>query len=201
MLELLRKSWWTISMRGLLITVFGVLAIMDVQQQTSSTQAVYNAFSIFLKLGFMFAVSGALLVFVGLAFRRRLSNWFILVITAIPDLVLAIYIFANGQQATMYFAKIMGIWIVIVGLVFAVAAVRVKSVRILLGIIALICLVFGTFVLLNKETTVFIAYGTISYFTVLLGLAIIALGFSARRLGGGRPKNKETLPQGGANDR
>lgn len=185
MLELFRKSWWTISLRGLLITIFGLLAIIDVQKQTNTTDSLFNAFTIFIKLGFMFAISGALLLFVGIAFRKKLSNWFILVITAIPDIILSIYIFANGQQATIYFGKIMGIWILIVGFALIVAAVKInnKIMRTILGILALICIVFGAFVELNRMTSLFIVYGTISYFTVLLGLVILALGFVARNAG------------------
>lgn len=182
MLELLRKSWWTISLRGLFIVAFGVLAIMNVQQANEG-QAITIAFTIFLKLGFMFALSGALFLFVGIAFRKKLSNWFVLVLTGLPDLVLAGYIFLKGQDAAMYFAKIMGVWVIIVGLALLIAAIRVKFLRIVLGISGLVCIGFGLFVLLNKLISLIVVYGTISYFTVLLGIVIIALGFMARKLG------------------
>ena len=192
MLELLRKSWWTISVRGLLIALFGVLAIMDVQQQKTATDGLFNAFTIFVKLGFLFAISGALLLIVGIAFRKKIANWFVLIITALPDIVLAIYIFANGEKATYYFGKIMGIWIVVVGFCLIVAAVRIKNsvMRAVLGILALICLIFGAFVELNDITSLFIVYGAISYFTVLLGLVIIVLGFAARKIGAQKPGNQ-----------
>ena len=183
MLELLRKSWWTLSLRGLFIVFFGVSAIMDAQKQTSFSQGVYNAYGIFFKLGLMFMATGGLLLATGLVFRKKLSNWFVLVITAIPDLVLAIYIFANGQKATIYYTKIMGIWIVLLGLVFLVVAFRVKFARVLLFILAFICTAFGLIVIFNPEFSVFSVNGTIAYFTVLLGLAVITLGISARKVG------------------
>lgn len=194
MIELFRKSWWTISLRGLLITIFGLLAIIDVQKQTNTADSLFNAFTIFIKLGFMFAISGALLLFVGLAFRKKISYWFVLVITAIPDIILSIYIFTNGQKATHYFGKIMGIWILIVGFALIAAAVKInnKLMRIILGILSVICIVFGAFVELNQMTSLFIVYGTISYFTVLLGLVILALGFVARNAG---KKKDENLPK------
>jgi uncharacterized membrane protein HdeD (DUF308 family) len=187
MLELLRKSWWTISLRGVLITIFGILAIMDGQREISPADPVYNGFTIFVKLGLMFAISGGIQLFVGIAFRKRLKNWFLLVISSIPDIILCIVIFANGQQTTAFFGKVMGVWILIVGFALILAATRVKKVmRIILGILAVICILFGAFVELNEMTSLFIAYGTISYFTVLLGLVIFALGFSARRIGLGK---------------
>lgn len=186
MLELLRKSWWTISLRGLFIVGFGLLAITDAQRQTSFSQGVYNAYGIFFKLGLMFLATGGLLLVTGLLFRKRFSNWLVLVLTAIPDLVLAVYIFANGQRATMYYTKIMGIWIVLLGLTFLFVSFRVKFARIFLWILSFICTAFGLVVIYNPEFSVFSVSGTIAYFTVLLGITVIALGFSARKIGLGK---------------
>lgn len=191
MLELLRKSWWTVSLRGLFIVLFGISAILDAQKQTSFSQGVYNAYGIFFRLGLMFAATGGLLLTAGLLFRKRWSNWFILVLTAIPDLVLSVYIFVNGQKATIYYTKIMGIWIILLGLVFLIVAFRVKFARLLLLILACICVAFGLVVIFNPEFSVFSVNGTIAYFTVLLGLSVITLGFSARKLG----RKKNDLPE------
>lgn len=170
-------------MRGLFIVFFGISAILDAQKQTSFSQGIYNAYGIFFKLGLMFAVTGGLLLTAGIVFRRRWSNWFILVVTAIPDLVLSLYIFINGQKATIYYTKIMGIWIILLGVVFIIVAFRIKFARIVLIILSLICIAFGFIVIYNPEFSVFSVNGTIAYFTVLLGLTIISLGFSARKLG------------------
>ena len=183
MLELLRKSWWTISLRGLFIVGFGLLAVIDAQKRTSFSQGVYNAYGIFFKLGLMFLATGGLLLATGLIFRKRLSNWLVLVVTAIPDLVLAVYIFANGQKATIYYTKIMGIWIILLGLAFLMVSFRIKFARVLLWILSFICVAFGLVVIFNPEFSVFSVSGTIAYFTVLLGLTVIAMGFSARKIG------------------
>lgn len=194
MLELFRKSWWTISLRGALIAIFGVLAVMDMGKQTSSADQVYNGFTIFVKLGFIFALSGAIVIATGFFFRNRLKNWFVLILSGIPDIILSVVIFVNGQATTAYFGKIMGIWILIVGLVLIFAATRVNKVlRIILGILGLVCLIFGAFVELNEMTSLFIVYGAISYFTILLGLVIFALGFAARKLGGNKDESNKKM--------
>lgn len=178
MLELLRKSWWTISLRGLFILVFGILAISG-----PSTDKLTEGLTTFARLGVLFLLSGGVLLLVGLVFRKKMSNWFLLVLTAIPDLALAMYLFFSGKQGNEYFARIMGIWILLVGLCFLLAAVRFKSVRILLGILSLICLGFGLFVYLNKDTALLVVYNTINYFVVLLGVVLVSLGFAARKIG------------------
>lgn len=176
MLELLRKSWWTISLRGLFIVAFGVVAVLSPSDNV-------EGLGTFAKLGVMFLLSGGLLLFVGIAFRKKLSNWLLLVITALPDLALGMYFIFSGKQGNEIFARVMSIWILLLGLGFVFMAIRFKNVRILLGILGFICLGFGLFVYLNKDTSLLVVYNTINYFVVLLGIVIITLGFSARKVG------------------
>lgn len=184
MLELIRRNWWTVSLRGLLFAVFGLLVIRDSQTMVSYSEGVYQAFGLFFKLGLMFAVSGIIIVLAALWSRRKeVKSWWVLLLSALPDFILSGYVLFNGQKATVYYIKIMGIWIVLLGIAFLLISFKAKGLRILLYILAAICAGFGLIVFFNPEFSLFSVHGTIAYFTVLLGLLIFSLGFPLRKLG------------------
>lgn len=184
MKELIRKNWWTVSLRGLFLTIFAILAIIDSQNTTSYSQGVYQAFGIFFKLGLMFGLSGAIILAASFISRSRgLKSWWMLLVSGIPDLILSLLILFNGQKATVWYVKIMGVWIILLGIAFLLVGLRTKGLRILLFILAALCAGFGLVVFFNPEFSVFSVHGTIAYFTLLLGLLIFSLGFPLRKFG------------------
>ena len=141
----------------------------------------------------MFALSGSIILAASFISRSRgVESWWMLLVSGIPDLILSLLILFNGQKATVWYVKIMGVWIILLGLAFLLVALRTKGLRILLYILAALCAGFGAIVFFNPEFSVFSVHGTIAYFTLLLGLLIFSLGFPLRKFG---KDNPDSIPE------
>lgn len=183
MREWLRNIWWTVSLRGLLIVALGVMFYLDGQKSADYTEGIINGATAFLKIGLVFTLSGLICVFAGIMNRKRSSRWFLLVLTGIPDLILAALVFLNGKDVTVYYAKIIGIWAIVFGLIMLFLAFKTTYARVLLILIALVCVVFGSIVFFNPQFSVFSMNGGIGIFTALLGFMVLSFGVFLRIAG------------------
>lgn len=174
MLEQIQKKWWLLLLRGILLIIFGIIAI-------SSPGIVLV--SLLFYFGFVALFSGLFLIIEGIAVKSEdrgmrilegiLSILFGLLFIIMPGFVLSF---------AMYF---IAFWAIIGGIMQIIYAIKLRKeitnewLAILNGVITLI---FGILVLTNilaGATTLVMVFG---FFAIISGLLQIVLSFKVKGL-------------------
>lgn len=152
-----------LGINGLLITLFGIIALLF-PRITLITITVF--FAVFILLG------GAFLVIGSLKSKRENTNWLLLLAEGIVGILLGLIILSNPEAAAAIFVTLLGIWAILIGTLFIISYFRRRSpyyrkvFRLVIGILSL---VFGVLIGFNpfKGSRAIIA---------LIGLYAIAYG-------------------------
>lgn len=157
------RNWRLSYGNGILAILFGIIAILF-PGITIIGLAVY--FAITLLLG------GILLTVSSVNNRKRFSNWQLMFIEGIVGILIGIIILARPETAAAFFIVIMGIWAMVVGLVFLISYFRlslpsiIKPFHMITGIISIL---IGLIIMLNP-------FDSTRVIVILIGIYAIAYG-------------------------
>jgi len=155
--------WGLSSLNGILMLVFGIIAIAF-PSLTVAAIAIYFAIAIM--------IGGLILSLFAYRHRNVLLNWKTRLIEGLLSLAMGLVIVFNPQSAAAFLLIIVGLWAVFIGVVF-IASYFMKNTPDLtkaFGLIAgLVSLVLGLIIVLNPfESTRFVV--------VLIGIYALAFG-------------------------
>lgn len=174
------KLWWTVSIRGLLLLIFGIIAVST--PLTPETLMSY--------LGFMELGLGIVTGLVVLSLRKSISNWYIILPIALLDLTLGIIIILNTHAAAKYFSLAIAAWALTMGIVQFIVAIKPSPLRIFLIINGVLSLGFAIIIYTNPFAGNNPLNFMVGFYTILLSLFLLFIGFKMRTLGAA-PKTLE----------
>lgn len=156
-------TWKLSYINGILAILFGSIAILF-PGITLIGLAVYFAIT--------FLVGGILLTISAIRHRRIFSNWSLMLLEGIVGILISVVILARPETAAAFFIVIMGIWAMVIGLIFIISYFRlslpsiIKPFHMIIGIISVL---IGLIIILNpfESTRVII---------ILIGIYAIAYG-------------------------
>ncbi len=157
------KNWRLSYGNGILAILFGTIAIIF-PGITIIGLAYY--FAITLLLG------GSLLSVSSIKSRKMLPNWQLMLTEGVIGILIGIIILARPQIAAAFFVVIMGIWAMIIGLIFITSYFRLtlpailKPFHMITGILSVI---IGIIIILNP-------FESTRVVVILIGIYVIAYG-------------------------
>lgn len=171
MLHSIRQSWWVWAIRGLLLSLFGLLAIF-LPNLTLHMLMIY--------LGLIFLLSGLVSLYSGIRSRSYSTGWWGYVLLGSADLLLAILILNNLSAALEIFTLVIGLWALLMGLVLLYVGYRMNSAKIILYLNGLVSTAFGTIILIRPFESAKAFASLLGFFTILFGLFVIYLSFKMK---------------------
>lgn len=157
------KNWRLSYGNGILAIIFGSVAL------------IFPGITI-IGLAFYFAVTillgGILLTISAIRSRKILPNWQLMLTEGIIGILIGIIILAMPQIAAAFFVVIMGVWAMVIGLVFIISyfglmlPAILKPFHILTGILSVI---IGIVIILNP-------FESTRVIVILIGIYVIAYG-------------------------
>jgi uncharacterized membrane protein HdeD (DUF308 family) len=155
--------WGLSSLNGMLLLVFGVIAILF-PSLTIDAIAVYFAIAIM--------VGGLILSLFAYRHRKELLNWKTRLIEGLLSIALGLVIVFNPQSATAFLLIIVGLWAIFIGVVFIVSYFSKNTpdlTRTFSLIAGLISLVLGAIIVFNP-------FESSRFVVVLIGIYALAFG-------------------------
>jgi uncharacterized membrane protein HdeD (DUF308 family) len=174
MRSLLARYWWSLTLRGLFLLIFGLIALTAPNMSTET---------LVLYLGFLSVSMALLFGFVGWqSFRRKMIWWPFLLLTLL-DVVIAYYCLFNTAFAANIFLLIIGSWALFMGAAIILIGLRSSGTgRVLIIINGSLSVAFSMFIFFNplKSTAVNFMVG---FYTILLSLFLLYLSYRVAKMG------------------
>ena len=174
---IMARPWWEMVLRGILLLVLGVIAMV----YPDITLAI-----IVLLFGALILIEGIFLVIGSIMVKAEDPMWVVLLIGGIVSVILGAIILAWPDLTAKVVLFLIGAWALIVGLINLMWALKVrkneevtgKGVHTVFGIIGI---AFGIIAIAWPEETAKTLIVIIGIFVALLGLLLIIAGFMARK--------------------
>ena len=160
--NILKKNF--VSLNGILAIVFGLVALFF-PGLTLATLGIL--FSIAILIGGIMLTTGSLRI------RKINQRWYILLLEGIIGILIGIIILARPELVATVFVTIIGLWAIIIGLVFLFAYLRSKLPsfsNIFILIVSVLSLLTGIFIIVNPFESTRVITILIGIYAVIYGL-------------------------------
>ena len=174
MINVLRRNWWAIAIRGILALVFGILVFVYPREAVIVLVVLFGAYA---------AVDGVFAILSAVLAEQAHERWWPFVVEGIVGLAIGALTFFRPGMAAIALYVLIALWAIATGAVEIVAAVRVRQsianeAMLLVGGIASI--VFGILMLVFPTGGAHAILWLIGGYAVVFGLLMLAFALRVR---------------------
>lgn len=177
MLSLITGNWWAPVASGVLAIAAGVAAFAWPGKTFEVLVLLFGVYAF---------VRGSIWLSFGMLAASTRERWWPFVVNGIISLALGVLTFAETQAMALVLVSLGGAWAVLMGVLELVAAIRFRQFipnEFLLGLGALVSIVFGVTVLAQPAIGVVTFALLFGAYAVLVGIMQVWLGLRLRGLG------------------
>jgi hypothetical protein len=143
MKNIMTKNWFLTSLNGILAILFGIVAL-TFPSITVLALVIYFAISVL--------IGGIGLTFVAFRLKNENPNWSFILLEGIIGLLFGLIILLRPEFTAVVLITLIGIWSIILGVIFTIAFFRIKysnAIRNVYLTIGVISLLFGLLIVVN----------------------------------------------------
>ena len=172
----LAYAWKLLLLRGIMATLFALIAIFLPAIAFSTLILLFGAWLIF---------NGILTIIGGIRSRHEDPHWWIALLAGLVGLLLGIYTYANPIVTAVTIMILIGIWSIIFGIAEIIFAIRIRKAiegegwLIAGGVISVI---FGLLLLANPIQGGITLTLLLGVYALIMGLFFIILGLRLRKM-------------------
>ncbi|MBN1598019.1 MAG: DUF308 domain-containing protein [Bacteroidales bacterium] len=162
------RSWWLMTLKGLLAISFGLMIF--IKQYTLVKQSLALAF------GILMLSSGVLIILGAFIHKKTNPRWVWWLIEGAIDILISLFFIIKPDWARALFLNVMAIWAVFLGIIQIITALRLITYMrnwwtlVITGVLSIALAVTAFFNPLYKEFAVVVVVGI---FAVVFGLIMI----------------------------
>jgi uncharacterized membrane protein HdeD (DUF308 family) len=187
MLQSVLKNWWVLTLKGVLLIIFGIIAFMN---PGVTFVILLTWFAIFL------CIDGVLSLF------NVLSNWkgaedkWMFVLDGLVNLALGILIFRAPAAYTIVAVFFMGFWSIFSGISRIAMAIQLRKEMtgegwlVLSGVLGIL---FGIIIISNPAIGVGTFMYMVAFFALAIGVLVVLLSFKVKNAKGWVSDKKEQI--------
>lgn len=175
MLEFISRNWWVYLLRGLVAVAFGVIALV---WPGIALGALIVLFAVY-------AFADGILSIGGLLIGVRVGPWWAQLLMGLLSIVAGVIAVVSPGITALVLLLVIASWAIangILGLYMAVRFRRVLTNEWMLGLSAVLSIVFGVVLLLSPGAGILSLLWLLGVFAVALGVTLIAFAFRVRKL-------------------
>lgn len=174
MRSLLARYWWSLTLRGLFLLIFGLIALTAPNMSTET---------LVLYLGFLSVSMALLFGFVGWQSFSRKMTWWPFVLFTLLDAIIAYYCLFNTAFAANIFLLIIGSWALFMGAAIILIGLKSSGTgRVLIIINGSLSVAFSMFIFFNPLKSTAVNY-MVGFYTILLSLFLLYLSYRVAKMG------------------
>ena len=182
MMGQLTRNWGWIALRGLVAILFGVLAFARPGITLTALVLVWGAYAL---------LDGLFALFAGFAIKDGGRPMWPLVLVGIAGVAAGVLTFLRPQMTALVLLTFIAAWAVVTGVLEIAAAIRLRKVianEWMLALAGVLSIAFGALMIARPGNGALAVIYLIGLYAVLLGVALLTLGFRLRSLGTSLPK-------------
>ncbi|MFC2107431.1 HdeD family acid-resistance protein [Bacteroidota bacterium] len=172
------KNWWLLTIKGLLVTLFGIAALFFPGVTLASLMIYF---------GILILASGAFLLIGAFSHVKDNKHWANWLFEGLLDIIIGVVIIIYPKLTIDLFIIIVGIWAITVGftqLFSALKAHKTGQARWLMLLNAIIVVVFGIVLFINPTESSAALTMLVGIFAIIFGVIVTIYSFNLRNLKG-----------------
>ena len=170
------SKWWTFLVRGIFALAIAAYAFAAPSGMASALVYVVAAY---------FIISGLAAILGGIAFTGN-GHWWALILLGIVQAALGVLMLSQPGLGPLALAYMFAIWMIMSGTVELTAAIQLRNVisnEFWLGLLGVITLAAGFYVVLSPGIGLLALVYTVGIYGVLAGIALIGFAFRIKNFG------------------
>lgn len=175
MFRIYGKFWWSFLLRGILATLFGLIAIF----LPGITLEVMTIF-----LGAFLVVDGFVSFYVSLKGRGRGLNWGVLLLEGLLGIAVGVFTLIWPGITVLVIVLLVAFWAMVTGVLEIIAAVSLRNEiqgEWLLGLSGILSILFSVILFVNPGIGAVTLIWLIGIYAIVFGVAMIFLGLRLRK--------------------
>ena len=175
MTALFKATSWQLTIRGLALILFGIMALIWPNLTVSVLAILFGVYAL---------VDGVVSVVGAILNRKTSPNWTLLLIVGLISIIAGIFAISNPGVTSLALLYIIAVWALLIGLVSILTAVRLRReiegewVMIAAGVLSI---VFGIALIVAPDAGAAALAWLIGAYAIILGILDMLLAARARR--------------------
>jgi uncharacterized membrane protein HdeD (DUF308 family) len=178
MLEVMAQNWWTLLVRGIIASLFGISVILFPGIALLTLVLVWAAYAL---------VDGVFAIISAFRGRETNRNWWVMLLEGVVSIVAGIVAFLYPGITALVLLYIIAAWAIITGVLEIMAAIQLRKEiegELWLGLSGLASIVFGVLLFLFPGAGILTVLWLVAAYAIVFGAVMIILSFRLRGLAG-----------------
>jgi uncharacterized membrane protein HdeD (DUF308 family) len=174
--DILGKSWWALTLRGVAAVIFGILAITRPGVTLLALVTLFGAYAF---------VDGIFSLVAAFRAAEHHLHWMALVAEGVLGILVGIITFFHPALTATVFVIFIAVWAVITGVLELVAAVRLRreiAGEILLVLLGIVSVIFGVLLFIAPIEGAVAVVWILGIYALLFGVLMIILSLRLRSM-------------------
>jgi uncharacterized membrane protein HdeD (DUF308 family) len=167
----LSRSWWLITLRGVLAAIFGLIALIVPAATILALVLLFSAYMI---------VDGAFAIYAAIRAGRRHESWGLLLLQGLASLAAGILAFVWPDLTVLAFVLLIGAWAMVSGCIMFAAAFTTERGRWLLALGGVAALLYGVLMIGAPLAGAVVLTWWLGAFALVFGVSLIVLSWRLR---------------------
>jgi len=167
----LSRSWWLITLRGVLAAIFGLIALTVPAATILALVLLFSAYMI---------VDGALAIYAAIRAGRRHESWGLLLLQGLASLAAGILAFVWPDLTVLAFVLLIGAWAMVSGCIMFAAAFTTERGRWWLALGGVAALLYGVLMIAAPLAGAVVLTWWLGAFALVFGVSLIVLSWRLR---------------------
>jgi uncharacterized membrane protein HdeD (DUF308 family) len=177
MLDILTRHWWLITLRGVAVIIFGILAFAWPELTLLTLVLLFGAYAL---------VDGILGIITGIAAKGVREQWWVMILGGVAGIIVGVLTFLWPGITALVLLYIIAAWALITGIleiVFAIQLRRLISHEWLMILAGILSILFGLLLVLLPGPGALSLIWLIGAYALVFGIAQIVFSLRLRSIG------------------
>lgn len=174
MLNVLRRNWWVLALRGAVAILFGILAFIWPGVTLGALVLLFGAYVL---------LDGIFSLIAAFRDRQEQTPWWLLLLEGLAGIAAGIITFIWPGITAVVLLYLIAAWAVITGILEIIAAVRLReelSGELLLVLGGILSIIFGILLIIQPGAGALALIWLIAAYAIIFGIVLIALSLRIR---------------------
>jgi uncharacterized membrane protein HdeD (DUF308 family) len=167
----LARSWWLITLRGVLGVIFGLIALITPAATILALVLLFSAYMI---------VDGAFAIYAAIRAGRRHESWGLLLFQGLASLAVGVLAFLWPGLTVIAFVLLIAAWAIVSGCIMFATAFATENGRWWLALAGAAALIYGVLMIAAPLAGAVVLTWWLGAFALVFGAALIALSWRLR---------------------
>jgi uncharacterized membrane protein HdeD (DUF308 family) len=167
----LSRSWWLITLRGVLAAIFGLIALIVPAATILALVLLFSAYMV---------VDGAFAIYAAIRAGRRHESWGLLLLQGLASLAAGILAFVWPDLTVLAFVLLIGAWAMVSGCIMFAAAFTTERGRWWLALGGVAALLYGVLMIAAPLAGAVVLTWWLGAFALVFGVSLIVLSWRLR---------------------